>query len=112
MNPPILPLDTARTNAQEVWATPIGAKFPQPMVLGQLARDLERELAAVTNQANDDIDTIMNDHMKLLSENAQLSSDIKQLRACIADALEAYNDADSQGVERRLLRGLEKHLLP
>ena len=45
MSTPIVPADTPRTNAQEVWAMPQGAEFVQPMVLGDFARELERENA-------------------------------------------------------------------
>lgn len=40
---------------------------------------------------------------------AALRAENAKLRACIAAALEAYNDADMQGVERRLNCGLEQH---
>lgn len=103
---------TPRTNESLCTVAQRTGYFLDEMIRANFARKIERELADVTKRANDNIDTIMNDHMKLVSQNAQLISDIKQLRACISDALEAYNDADSQGVERRLLRGLEKHLLP
>jgi hypothetical protein len=84
--------------------------------LANLARTLERELAkakaAIEAMPTCRCEMSTDDQCQLAFNNAQLRADIKQLRACIADALEAYNDADSQGVERRLLRGLEKHLLP